>query len=191
MPNDLYDAPMYKVANAEGGYDYDFYLLDSVIDPTYYVEWFDILRKATNRDMVTIHINNCGGDAYTAIQLCGALQVTEATTVASLEGMCRSAATFVFLACENKLVHPHTDFMIHTASGGSVGKFPDVQSQVAFDKVWSETFIRDYYKDLLTAAEITSVIEGKELWLTSTELVGRLETPVKKPRTRKKAVADE
>ena len=59
-----------------------FYLCGEIKPAEEYVEWYQILRAASENDVIFIRINSEGGDLFSALQLCRAIQESQATIVA-------------------------------------------------------------------------------------------------------------
>jgi ATP-dependent protease ClpP protease subunit len=92
-------------------YVHEFYLSGTIEGPENYIEWFNIIRNASEYDTVKVYINSGGGDLNTALQFMRVLSDTEADTIASVEGSCMSAATMVMLSCDAIEVSP--TFTVH------------------------------------------------------------------------------
>lgn len=164
---------------------YEFYLSGAITVPEDYVEWFDTIRNATENDTVKIYINSQGGVVDTAIQFMRVLSETEAHVICSVEGSCMSAATMVFLCAQEFEITPFSLFMMHNYSGGMFGKGAELYDQAVFERKWSTEYFRYIYKDFLEEAEITSLLDNKDIWLTSTEVMERCQ---KLANARSKAV---
>lgn len=164
---------------------YEFYLSGVITEPEDYVEWFDTIRNATENDTVKIYINSQGGVVDTAIQFMRVLSETEAHVICSVEGSCMSAATMVFLCAQEFEITPFSLFMMHNYSGGMFGKGAELYDQAVFERKWSTEYFRYIYKDFLEEAEITSLLDNKDIWLTSTEVMERCQ---KLANARSKAV---
>lgn len=170
---------------------YSFYLSGTILGPERYTDWFNIIRNATENDLIKIHINSEGGQASTAVQFRRVISESDATIVASVEGNCMSAATMIFLACDTVEVSAGSLFMIHNYSAGVVGKGGEMYDQISAYKKWSEKLMHDIYKDFLTEAEIVSVLGNKDIWLDEREVMARLEKKskaIKKEINKKKQV---
>lgn len=154
---------------------YEFYLSGEILDPESYISWFDVIRNAGPQDTVKIFINSPGGDLYTAIQFLRVMSETEAEIVCSVEGACMSAATMIFLHADVHEVTPNSAFMFHDYSSGVFGKGGEQYDQIQFERKWSETFLKDVYSGFLSDQEIESMLHNKDLWMTSTEVVARLQ----------------
>jgi len=154
---------------------YEFYLSGEIEDASEYTEWFDIIRNARLGDVVKIYINSCGGDLYTALQFLRVLSESSAHVITSVEGACMSAATMIFLHGDEFEVTPHSLFMFHNYSAGVFGKGGEMFDQLQFERSWSENFLRDVYHDFLTPDEIKSMLDNKDIWLTSEQVLARID----------------
>jgi len=153
---------------------YEFYLSGEILEAEEYIDWFDIIRNATEADTIRIYINSGGGDLYTTLQFLRVMGETEATIVTSVEGACMSAATMIFLHGHQQEVTPHSLFMFHNYSAGVFGKGGEMYDQLQFERRWSENFMREVYAGFLSSEEIGSMLNNKDIWMTSDEVIERL-----------------
>jgi ATP-dependent protease ClpP protease subunit len=154
---------------------HEFYLSGPVLDAEEYIDWFDTIRNASEIDTVRIYINSPGGDLYTTLQFLRVMSDTEATIVTSVEGACMSAATMIFLHGHTHEITPHSLFMFHNYSAGTFGKGGEMYDQLQFERKWSENFMRAVYRDFLAEDEIQSMLNNRDIWMTSDEVAQRLE----------------
>ena len=168
--NQLQNAYQRPVANI-----YDLYLTGAIGDAKDYQDWNQMMRSATENDVVYIHINSNGGEIFTAIQLMRSMQETQATVIASVEGMCMSAATLLFLTADVCEVSEHSHFMFHTYSSGNWGKGSEQLANVMADDKWARHLFNTVYKGFLDPKEMESMIDGKDLWMNPAEVGKRLE----------------
>jgi ATP-dependent protease ClpP protease subunit len=105
-----------------------------------------------------------------------------AQILASVEGECISAATFIFLAADAYAISEHSLFMCHNYRRALMGKGGEIFDMAVHERKWSEEFLKSVYKDFLTEAEITSILDGKDLWLATPEVVKRLQAKVEKAK---------
>lgn len=161
--------------NKSTGRLYEYYLSGEIEEPQEYIEWFDTIRNATSADTVRIYINSGGGDLYTTLQFLRVMGETEATIVTSVEGACMSAATMIFLHGHQQEVTPHSLFMFHNYSAGVFGKGGEMFDQLQFERTWSENFLREVYHDFLTPEEIKSMLDNKDIWMTSQQVLERID----------------
>ena len=165
--NNAYERPVARV--------FDFYLSGDIKESREYQDWTQIMRTATENDAIVIHINSPGGEMFSAIQIMRAMAESPATIIASVEGMCMSAATLIFLSAEVCEISDHSHFMFHTYSSGNWGKGHEQLEQTLADDKWARNLFTSVYKDFLSATEITDVVKGRDLWMDSKEVSKRLE----------------
>ena len=153
---------------------YEFYLSGEVLEAEHYIDWFDTIRNARPNDSIKIYINSCGGDLYTALQFLRVMGECEGTITTSVEGACMSAATMIFLSGHDFEVTPHSLFMFHNYSAGVFGKGGEMYDQLQFERAWSKNFLSEVYRNFLTQPEIDSMLDNKDIWLTSEEVIERV-----------------
>jgi ATP-dependent protease ClpP protease subunit len=153
---------------------YEFYLSGEIVEAEEYIDWFDTIRNAGPQDSIKIYINSCGGDLYTALQFLRVMGECEGTITTSVEGACMSAATMIFLSGHEFEVTPHSMFMLHNYSAGVFGKGGEMYDQLQFERAWSRNFLSEVYRNFLTQPEIDSMLDNKDIWLTSEEVIERV-----------------
>lgn len=180
MVEDLKITPQADYFTKNTGNQYEFYISGEIGDPSDYVNWFDVIRNARYQDTVKIYINSPGGNLHTALQFLRVLGETEANIVTSVEGACMSAATMIFLSGHEYQVTPHSLFMFHNYSGGVFGKGGEQYDQIQYERAWSEKFMHEVYKDFLSETEIKAMLDNKDIWMTSEQVLERIEYVMKK-----------
>lgn len=158
---------------------YEFYISGEIESPECYIDMYDIIRHSRRDDTVKVYLNSFGGDLFSAIQFLRVLSEAHAEIIVSVEGACMSAATLLLLAADSVEITPHSSIMLHDYSSGAYGKGGDLHRQIQHERKWSETLFREVYEDFLSADEITSMLDGKEIWLTSEDTITRLESRAK------------
>ena len=154
---------------------YEFYISGDIEEPECYIDMFDTIRHTRQDDTIKIYLNSGGGSLFTAIQFLRVLSETNATVIVSIEGAAMSAATLLFLAADSVEITPHSSIMLHDYSGGMWGKGGDLHRQAIHERKWTEKLFREVYEDFLTSEELDSMLDGKELWLDSDDVMVRLE----------------
>jgi ATP-dependent protease ClpP protease subunit len=154
-------------------------LSGEVKPPSEYIQWFEAIRNSTETDVIVLHINSYGGDLFTAIQFMRVMNESKANIIASVEGACMSAATLIFLAAKNWEISKHTMFMFHNYSSGNFGKGGELYDNIMHERKWSANLWQDIYKGFLTEAEINSILNNKDIWMTGEEVNKRLEAKIK------------
>lgn len=158
---------------------YELYITGEIEEASNYIPWFDMIRHADEMDIIKIYINSYGGDLFTAIQFMRVLAETRASIICSVEGACMSAATMIFLSCDQFEVTPHSVFMFHNYSGGTIGKGGEMIDQLLHERRWSESLMKNIYKDFLTEEEIENMLNNRDYWMDGNEVVARLNNRIK------------
>lgn len=153
---------------------YEYYISGGITGPEDYISIFDEIRHARDTDEVKLYLNTFGGDLYTAIQFMRVLSETNALVTCSVEGACMSAGTLIFLNADVFEVTPHSSFMIHNYSGGTMGKGSEMHAQIVHEKKWSEKLFKEVYEDFLTEKEIDEILAGRDLWMEVDEVADRM-----------------
>lgn len=171
-----------------------FYLSGSITAPENYIDVIESIRNAGPNDVVQIVINSGGGDLMTGLQLREAMMKSQAHIQCIVEGQCASAATMIFLAGHELVANEFSVFMFHNYSGGTFGKGGEMHEQISFERRWSIQLMQSIYKDFLTKAEISTMLDGKDFWMTGQEVMDRITLvqakKMKKAASSAKAKAD-
>ena len=158
--------------------NYDYYINNEIGDASDYSDWFHQIRNANEQDTITIHINSPGGDLFTTIQFLMALSESQAHIIASVEGMCMSAATLIFLMCDEFRISPYSMFMFHNYSGMTHGKGGEMFDTLVHERKWSENLFTKLYTNFMTQSEIKSLLDNKDIWMDTEEVIKRLKTRI-------------
>lgn len=159
---------------------HEFYLVGSIGPAEDYIGWFDTIRHAQPDDIVKIYINSEGGNLFTAIQFLRVLTDCAGTVIVSIEGACMSAATMIMLAADAYEISPHTMFMFHNYSGGTIGKGGEMYDNIVHERKWSDQLLHEIYADFLTEEEIEKILDNKDMWMDADEVLERLRARVAK-----------
>lgn len=155
--------------------EYTFHFSEYIKEPFYYQTFCNVLINATENDTIKLLINSHGGLMAGMLTCLDAIARTPATTVAVIQGHCDSAATFIALACDEIDVGPHANMLCHVTRGGTLGKTPDMVSQVQHLAAETESIVRLYYQDFLSEPEIEELLKGREIYLNRDQIVERLQ----------------
>lgn len=148
----------------------DIYISEELGHPSRYIDMLEQIRNSRESDIVKLHINSPGGRLDTAIQFIRVIREANGLVTCSIEGMCASASTLIFLSADSFEVSEHSMFMIHNYSGGLFGKGHELNAQIDFERDWVKTLMNDVYKDFLDELEIKQVLDGKDIWMDSEEV---------------------
>ena len=152
------------------------YLSGSIEAPAQYIEELQTLREAQETDEVRIFINSGGGRIDTAIQIVNGIRNCKAKVTAVIEGVCHSAATYIFLACDEWEVNQGVLMLIHNYSGGAYGKGADLVDNVKANAKWVKNIMANAYEGFLTETELSQVNLNQDMWLESEDILERLQS---------------
>ena len=155
---------------------YDYKLFGEITEVDDYFDLIDALNYASPDDEFVIRIHSGGGLLGTADVIINAIQTTQARVHGHIESLCGSAATIIFLNCHSYSISPRSEFFVHTASSGTIGKEHENYASIMFDRKRVHKMVRDAYEGLLTDQEIDNVLKGQDYYFDADELGERLET---------------
>jgi ATP-dependent protease ClpP protease subunit len=159
------------------------YMTGTVEEPFLYNELCYILRTAEEGTTLDLFINTPGGVVDSAFMLISAIKESKANVVGHLSGTVASAGTIIAMACDDLVVSPHLSFMIHNYSGGMSGKGHEMKARQNFtDKHLNKAF-SELYKHFLTEDEMTSIIDGTDMWMNTEEVTERWNNRKERLRT--------
>lgn len=153
---------------------YHFYIIEEIGEPDSFLDLINTLKTAEEHDTVFIYLNTPGGSLQTTVQVISAIRQSRATVVTCLEGEVCSAGTLIFLSGHKHIVNANCTFMIHNYSQWLGGKGNEVALRVKYSEHYFKKLALDLYNGFLTESEIESVIEGKDYWMESDEVIRRL-----------------
>jgi len=167
--------PNLIISNNDGMIAADYYLIDEITTNDKYVPLIHTLNVLSSNDKITIHICSPGGMVDTALQIMYAMDQCEAEITTIAEGLCASAATYIWLSGHNIYSAPHSSFLFHTCSYGEFGKFNEVNDRHGFFTTWFEKIMKKIYKGFLTDEEIDQMNSGKDFWFDAEAAMNRLQ----------------
>lgn len=151
-----------------------YYLSGSILQSNFYNELFYTLRTATEKDLIYLHLNTCGGDFDTGLQIINNMQASSAHVIAVLEARAYSMGAFIFLAADEMVVHDNCQLLFHSYSGVFAGKGNEQQAQGLALASWFEKFMERICQPFLTIHEIKSILKGADMWMDSDEIRHRM-----------------
>lgn len=170
--NDTNKIPQYKQTIQVNFYHY--YIIKEIGEPDEFLDLINTLKTAEEHDTVFIYLNTPGGQLSTTVQIISAIRQCKGNVVTCIEGEVCSAGTMIFLAGHKYIVNPNCTFMIHNYSGWAGGKGNEVSRRVNYMEKYFKKLAHDIYSDFLTEEEIENVLEGRDFWMESDEIIARL-----------------
>lgn len=80
--------------------------------------------------IVRVHIHSDGGDLHAGLAAMDFLKSCKSRVVTIAEGMCASAATFIFLGGDERIVCPNAYLLIHQLGSEFWGKYEDMKDEM-------------------------------------------------------------
>lgn len=161
---------------SKNGREIDVYITAEIVNPIEYNELCHLLRNATSKETIRLHINTPGGRLDSATMIIDAIAVSDAYVIGVLSGNVSSAGTMIALACDELECSSYLEFMIHYFSGGTGGKGNEIKAHSNFIDKHMPMIFKKMYAGFLTNKEIEDMIEGKDIWLNGDEVLERFET---------------
>ncbi|RKE60455.1 head maturation protease, ClpP-related [Microbacterium sp. AG238] len=102
-----------------------------------YGEWWGISAKEFTRELdllpdevdeIRLLINSPGGEVWEGIAIMNALRQHKAKTVAVVEGIAASSASFIAVSCDELVMMRNSELYIHNAWGTVIGDATDLRS---------------------------------------------------------------
>lgn len=149
------------------------YISDRIEHPYEFNKAFHTIMSAKETDRIIMHINTPGGVIDSANMICYAMENSAAKIHGILTGTVASAGTLITMYCDSIEIADGCSFMIHNYSGGLAGKGHEIKAQQKFVDAELNRYFTTVYKGFLTPAEITAVIEGKDVWFGKAEVEER------------------
>lgn len=159
--------------------EYSVYLSNPVVGPAAYDELCHLLRSVNENDQVKLYINTPGGALISGLAIIQAMRDSKATITTILNPQAFSMGALIFLAGDEKVAPPNSLLMFHHYSGGQSGKGNELVAELSATNAWFEEAMHNICAPFLTKKELRDVLQGKDLWMGSTEINRRL-TELKK-----------
>lgn len=150
------------------------YITENIGSVVEYLGVIRLLNTVPDDVIVHLHINTVGGDMNTTTQIKHNMKLCKAKIIGHVEGGVSSAGTVLILACDDYVVADNASFMCHYYSSGYVGKGQDLEAYAEHAKDKYRTFFRKEYKGFLSKKEITKLLNGTDIWISSEDLRERL-----------------
>ena len=80
--------------------------------------------------IVRVHIHSDGGDLHAGLAAMDFLKSCKSRVVTIAEGMCASAATFIFLGGDERIVCPNAYLLIHQLGSEFWGKYEEMKDEM-------------------------------------------------------------
>lgn len=118
-------------------------------------------------DQIVLRINSPGGEVWEAIAILNMFRAHKATVLAVVDGLAASAASVIASGCDETVMSPGTQMMIHSPSGLTWGNARDLRKDAeVLDSI--EASLISIYEAKAGKKDWTALLEA-ETWLTAIE----------------------
>lgn len=156
-------------------FEHTVYIDEELVNPSDWRHELETIRNAAPDDVVILRINSGGGSDSVMGAFVKAIAESKAHVIGSIEHTCASAATIIWLACDEYILSADAEFMCHTASLGYGGKQNNFHEYALFLNEANKRLIEKYYEAFLSEEEIDNILKGSDIWLGADEIISRLE----------------
>lgn len=170
---------------------YHFYINEPISDPDDYVELIDCLYQSRPSDSIYIHLNSPGGNLDITMQIINAINQCEASVIGIADGQVASAASLILFSCPNIAIQDFSYVMLHDGSEGAFGKSNENLKQAQFTARLLKKIAHKTYEPFFTEEEVDSVLDGKDLWLSSEEVKERIQKLTEQQEEEEENIAEE
>lgn len=120
---------------------------------------------------IRLHINSPGGEVFEGIAILNALRSHKARTVAVVDGIAASAASFVAAGCDELVMARNSELMIHEAWGVCVGNAVDMRDLAARLDQLGDNIASIYAEKAGTDVALWRAAMHAETWYSAQEAV--------------------
>lgn len=145
-----------------------------------YGEWWGMSAKElaqaldelpSHVNTIELLINSPGGDVFDGMAMVNVLRAHSARTVAVVQGIAASAASFIACSADECVMQPNSTLMIHDAWGVCIGNADDMLAMGALLEQVSANIVDIYaVKSGKSADEMRAAMKA-ETWYTADEAV--------------------
>lgn len=176
------------MADTEGGglpqstnviaYRNEIYFYDDICDKTVFElrkcliavkEFIESDESEDYEDCAVIFINSYGGEYHAGMAAYSFIKNFPYPVFTVIEGGAASAATIVYMAGERKFMYKHSNMLIHQLSREMIGKFTDLQDELASSKKFMDCMKQIYLDNSNIKQKKLEDLIGRETWLTYEE----------------------
>lgn len=116
-----------------------------------------------------LHIASDGGEVYPAFAIVDTIRNMKSTVYTYVDGYAASAATFISLMGDRRIIGKHSHILIHQISGGMYGKFSELEDEI-YNITNLMKILKSFYKEhtKLPVKKIDELLK-KDIWLSAEE----------------------
>lgn len=167
----LMQKPSQVISNTIQGTEYNLYLHGEIGHPDDFMEHFAVYKTANENDCIRLWVNSLGGSISTGVEYIQHMRECHAPIVAVIGVDCASMASALTLEADEIEVCEMSTMLVHAFSYGVAGVESHVYNHAAFNKKLNERFIRNTYGKFLSHEQLSDVLKGVDVLLTSEEIL--------------------
>ena len=167
--------PIEKIYEQIGGYtNYKLFMGDFDEQGNGTQRIINKLQNSIDKDSnLEIHISSYGGSVDELLEYYHAISSMYYENCVTYLSMGYSAGAIAFLFGKERVCYEHSDWMIHSYSGGAVGKRDDMLRQLAHTDARIQHFFKTMLEPYFTEDEMKEISRGDDFWLNSKEMLER------------------
>ena len=128
-----------------------------------------LLKKAVDLDgyvpNINVYISSDGGDLFSGMNAMDVMRRSKVHVTVIAEGACCSAATFMLLGGDRRLMGKHAYVLIHQLSTGFFGKYDELRDEMETCKKLMKTMKRVYKAETNIPKETFKALMKKDVYL--------------------------
>lgn len=171
---------MFRIGNKDNyrgkvsALDHHFFVSGPIEEEEDYIDLIHTLYTAQPSETVVLYLNTPGGRLDLTMQIINAMRSSEADVIAIADGAVASAGSLILFAAPNIGVQPLSYVMMHDGTEGLGGKSNENLKQAQFTTKLMRQICRSIYGPFFSEEEIDSLLDGKDMWLTSEDVESRI-----------------
>ena len=129
----------------------------------------DALEQLPEGEMLTLEINSNGGSVWAGGEIYSVLRGSNVDTVAEIQSLAASAASYIAIGCNRVLISPVAQMMLHLPSTETRGAVPEHRQSIKILNGIKDSILNAYEiksKGKRTRQQLAAMIDA-ETWLTA------------------------
>lgn len=120
-------------------------------------------------EQIVLRINSPGGEVWEAMAILNMLGAHRASVVAVVDGLAASAASFIAASCDETVMSPGSQMMIHSPSSIAWGNAVEMRKTAAFLDTLEKSMVEVY--SAKAGEQDWAALLAEETWLTAADTV--------------------
>lgn len=133
----------------------------------------DLLKKAIDlpgyNPVITVHIKSDGGDVFAGLSAMDHIAASKLEVHTIADGLCASAATFMLMGGDKRMMLPNACVLIHQLSSGFWGKFEEMKNELENCEKFMAIITNIYREHTKIPPKKLDEMMKRDIHLTATE----------------------